>query len=119
MIKIPKRLEKDIDMLINQKGIKFLQDYLELGIYSAKQELYKEYIKDYIKDKMTGREFFALTKFLPTREMQFQRLKNIKKKEDKFIEAFYLKILAENGDEFGYTDEYFSEIILKVEEENS
>jgi ribosomal protein S19 len=115
MIKVPKRLEKDINMILTQKGVKFLQEFIDTAVICAKQEIYKEHIKEYINDKMTGKEFYALTNFLPTREMNYHRLTNIKKKEEKFIEAFYLKILAENGDYFGYTDEYFSEIILKIE----
>jgi hypothetical protein len=118
-IEIPKWLEKSINMLIVQKGKKYLQECIESMIYKEKQLFFEELKKEYIRNKLTGKEFFTLTGSLPSKEMHIQRRDVLKYTADAYQERFYLKVLAENGDNFGYADEYFSEIIQKVEFENN
>jgi hypothetical protein len=118
-IKIPKWLEKDMNMLIVQKGKKYIQDCIGSMIYREKQAFFEELKKDYIKNEMTGKEFLSLTGCLPSKDMQIQRFENLRYYKDSFQERFYLKLLAENGDQFGYADEYFREVIQKIESETS
>jgi hypothetical protein len=118
-IEIPKWLEKDINMLIVQKGKKYVQECIESMVYKEKQIFFEGLKNKYIRNKLTAKEFFTLTGSIPSKEMYMQRREVLKYTTNAYQERFYLKVLAENGDNFGYADEYFSEIIQKVEFENN
>jgi hypothetical protein len=118
-IKLGNGLKREVDFITLHKGEEIIKRKMEEVIYNLKREIYEDFKRDYVLNKMTGREYKALTGFLPDKEMQKLRLLTLQDFKECYQERFYLKLLLENGDDFGYADEYFREIMVKVEGESS
>ncbi|MGM5488566.1 MAG: hypothetical protein ACQESG_06465 [Nanobdellota archaeon] len=115
-LRLSKPAVRDLHTIGVHRGENYIRDKVEEVLYMEKKKLHQEFREQYIKNRMTGREFYALTGMQPTREMHRKRLEQ---NDIQHPEYYYLQILSENGDYFGYADDYFREVILEVEQKAS
>ena len=112
-------LKATIQLILQHKGQRYFKERIEQTIVELKQEVYQDFKAEYINNKMTAREYKALTGDLPDAQMHHMRIHTLKDIKDAYQERFYLTLLAQNQDHFGHADEYFAEILTQVEEQAS